>query len=72
MGLEKAMEHNKEHRKPFVKETGTYAKSIDCTCRNHGGCDWCFGNRIHKNQKRELSNRQMLKEREVDNNNDIN
>lgn len=39
MGLEKAIEHGKEHRKPFSKETGTYAKFIDCTCRNHGSCE---------------------------------
>ena len=36
MSLDKAIEHGKEHRKPY-----TGAKAIDCTCRNHGSCDWC-------------------------------
>ena len=40
MSLNKAIEHGKEHRKPY-----TGAKAIDCTCRNHGSCDWCKENR---------------------------
>lgn len=47
MALDKAIEHGKEHRKPYRG-----AKAIDCTCRNHGGCDWCKENRMHKNTKR--------------------
>ena len=43
MGLEKAIEHGKEHRKPYP-----YCKQIDPSCRNHGGCQWCEGNRKHK------------------------
>ena len=62
MSLEKAIEHNKERRKPFSKETGTYAKFIDCTCRNHGSCYWCLSNRTYKNQKRELSSEEQLEE----------
>ena len=62
MGLEKAIESGKEHRKPFGKETGTYVKSIDCTCRNHGSCDWCLSNRTYKNKKRELSSMEQLEE----------
>ena len=67
MGLEKAIEHNKEHRKPFGKETGTYTKSIDCTCRNHGSCEWCLSNRTYKNKKRELSSVEQLEEFEEEN-----
>ena len=43
MTLNKAIEHGKEHRKPYKG-----AKSIDCTCRNHGSCQWCKENRLHK------------------------
>jgi hypothetical protein len=43
MSLNKAIEHGKEHRKPYRG-----GKAIDKTCRNHGGCSWCEGNRKHK------------------------
>ncbi len=43
MSLDKAIEHGKEHRKPYRG-----SKSIDKTCRNHGGCQWCEENRKHK------------------------
>lgn len=46
MGLEKAIEHKKEHRKEW-----NFAKSIDKRCRNHGGCTWCLNNRLHKYKK---------------------
>ena len=48
MGLEKAIEHGKEKRKEY-----TGGKRIDRTCRNHGGCPWCEGNRLHKHKKKE-------------------
>lgn len=41
--LDKAIASGKEKRKPY-----TGAKAIDRTCRNHGGCPWCEGNRLHK------------------------
>lgn len=43
MGLEKAIEHGKEFRKPY-----THAKAISCQCRNHGICEWCKTNRLHQ------------------------
>ena len=43
MSLDKAIEHGKEHRKPYRG-----SKAIDGTCRNHGGCEWCKANRQHK------------------------
>lgn len=55
MSLEKSIAHGKEHRKPYVG-----AKSIDRSCRNHGGCDWCMGNRTYKNNKREIKMVQKL------------
>ena len=39
MGLEKAIEHGKEKRKPYKG-----AKAVDCSCRNHGTCEWCRRN----------------------------
>ena len=43
MSLDKAIEHGKEKRKPYRG-----AKAIDCTCRNHGSCDWCRNNRLYE------------------------
>ena len=57
MSFDKSIQSGKEHRKPYRG-----AKSIDSTCRNHGSCEWCEGNRTHKNAKRELSAEQELKE----------
>ena len=47
MSLDKAIEHGKEHRKEYRG-----GKAIDYTCRNHGGCLWCEGNRKHKYLKK--------------------
>ena len=41
--MRKAIEHGKEHRKPYYG-----SKDFDKTCRNHGGCPWCEENRKHK------------------------
>ena len=49
MSLNKAIEHKKEKRKPY-----TGAKAISCQCRNHGTCDWCKENRLHKFKKAAL------------------
>ena len=50
MSMDKAIEHGKEHRKKYRG-----AKAIDKSCRNHGGCPWCEGNRKHKYLKAEQS-----------------
>lgn len=47
MSLDKAIEHGKEHRKPYKG-----GKAIDSTCRNHGGCDACKMNRTIKYVKK--------------------
>lgn len=60
MSLEKSIAHGKEHRKPYRG-----AKAIDHTCRNHGSCGWCSGNRTHKNDKRELIAENKLEEYEM-------
>lgn len=44
--LDKAIEHNKEFRKPY-----RVAKAVDCSCRNNGDCPYCYSNRMYKNIK---------------------
>ena len=58
MSLDKSIEHNKEHRKPYRG-----SKRIDRTCRNHGGCDWCKGNRLYSTQKELERVKEQVKER---------
>lgn len=48
MSLDKAITHGKEKRKPYRG-----SKAIDCTCRNHGSCQWCVENRTHKFRDKE-------------------
>ena len=43
MGLEKAIQYGKEKRRPYKG-----AKAVDCSCRNHGTCEWCRQNRMYK------------------------
>ena len=55
MGLDKAIEHGKEHRKQYRG-----SKVFDRTCRNHGGCPCCKDNRlIHTNRLIEKSNQEL-------------
>lgn len=55
MSMDKAILHGKEKRKPYRK-----GKAVDRTCRNHGSCPWCEGNRKYANKKRELAAREDL------------
>jgi len=55
MSMDKAILTGKEKRKPYRG-----AKAIDCTCRNHGSCPWCEGNRKYSSKKREEASRQEL------------
>ena len=57
MSLDKAIEHKKEFRKPY-----TGAKVVDCSCRNHGSCDWCKQNRLYQRLKVDEATRQALEE----------
>lgn len=41
MSLNKAIEHGKEHRKPYRG-----SKAFDVYCRNHKGCQACLNNRL--------------------------
>ena len=58
MSLDKAIKYNKEHRKIYRG-----AKSVDSTCRNHGGCPWCEENRTYKNKKLKEKEKYDLKGR---------
>lgn len=44
-------------KKPYQK-----SRRFDKSCRCHGGCPWCLGNRMHKNTKRILRMRDQLKD----------
>ena len=46
MSLNKAIEHKKEHRKPYRG-----SKAVDKTCRNHGSDDWARENRLYRANK---------------------
>lgn len=59
MSLDKAIEHGKEKRKPYKG-----AKAIDCTCRNHGSCEWCKSNRLYQQFKIDEASRQALEKME--------
>lgn len=45
MSMDKAIEHGKEHRKPW--RGSNRSKNLDKTCRNHGSCDYYKFNRLH-------------------------
>lgn len=38
-----------------------YAKSVDASCRNHGGCSWCESNRRISWIRRLLKAEDMIK-----------
>lgn len=46
MSLEKSIKAGKEHRQEYRG-----AKRVDKTCRNHGNCIWCLGNRKYQEKK---------------------
>ena len=48
MALNKAIKSGKEHRKPYKG-----AKAVCKSCRNHGGCPWCEGNRTNKDKSKD-------------------
>lgn len=46
MSLDKAIKHGKEKRKPYYG-----SKAFDSSCRNHGSCGYCEGNRRYQEKK---------------------
>lgn len=59
MALDKAIEHGKTKRKPYRG-----SKRFDCSCRNHGTCEWCRQNRMYKTIRDLARTRQEMKESE--------
>lgn len=57
MSMHKAIKSGKEHRKEW-EDKGSYCKSVDTHCQNHGGryksweCPYCKSNRMHSSNKR--------------------
>lgn len=37
---------SRSYKRPYTK-----AKAVDKTCRCHGSCSYCLGNRMYKNEK---------------------
>lgn len=58
MALDKAIKAGKEKRKPYRK-----AKAASYTCRNHGSCPWCAGNRTVGNKRLAAKIMALLAER---------
>lgn len=69
MSLDKSILHHKEHRKAYGKSRGTYAKSVDQNCRNHGSCSWCRGNRLYNSNRKEYAMIEAIKEIEKESDN---
>ena len=61
MSLDKTIEHGKEHRKPYRG-----GKAVDYSCRNHGDCDYCKGNRLHKRGNGQITLSELDDESESD------
>lgn len=58
--LDKAIQSGKEHRKPYRG-----FKRIDKSCRNHGSCGWCLGNRMHSTRVREAKAKGAISDWEI-------
>ena len=57
MSLDKSINSGKERRKPFRG-----SKRFDRTCRNHGSCDYCKGNRLYSTKKALDEAKEKIKE----------
>lgn len=57
MTLNAGILHGKEYRGPYRKSA-----RFDATCRPHGSCGYCQGNRSHKNDKRRIAADEQMKE----------
>ena len=47
MSFYKNYPNRKDRRGPYYD-----TRQFDAGCKNHGSCDWCKGNRTHKNARR--------------------
>lgn len=57
MSLEKAIKHGKEKRKAYRR-----SKAFDSSCRNHGGCGYCEGNRTRFDTRARQAAEEEIKE----------
>jgi len=46
MSMERAIEHGKEHRRRYYD-----SRRFDWSCKNHGSCPWCWGNRAYQRRR---------------------
>lgn len=53
--LDKSIKSGREHRRQYRK-----AKLVDRTCRNHGSCPWCTGNRTFDHGMRRVKEAEAL------------
>lgn len=53
--LDKAIKHGKEKRKPYRR-----GKAVCKSCRNHGGCPVCEGNRLNRDRSKAQAAREEL------------
>lgn len=63
MSLHKAIASGKEHRIEYGTKNQPYCKAVDPSCRNHGNCLWCKGNRLYKANKLNEETKSKLKEK---------
>lgn len=59
MSLDKAILHKREWRKQYRG-----SKAIDRTCRNHGTCEFCKGNRLYRDNREKEKLDYAIKEAE--------
>ena len=59
MSYDQAIKYGKTRRKLYRG-----SKTLDMSCRNHGGCPICEGNRLHSDRMREQASEEQLKEEE--------
>jgi len=57
MSLRKAIQSGKEHRREYRGSA-----RFDATCRNHGACPWCRGNRLYSAERRRRAADEQIKQ----------
>ena len=57
MSFDNEYKNRKDRRKRYYR-----SGRFDVSCRPHGSCPYCLGNRTHKHNKKELSAREQIKE----------
>lgn len=62
MSLHKAIKYGKEHRVEYGTKDQPYCKAVDPTCRNHGTCLWCEGNRLYQSDKLDEETKSKINE----------